>query len=177
MEDLSGRTYNSWTTIAFSHKAPINKLHWLCRCKCGKERVIDSYNLRAGRTKSCRRCSAAIVGATVHKKHGLSKSKVYRAWQSMKTRCYNKNAERCYKYHGAREIKVWDGWINDFEAFYAHIGEPPTPNHTVDRMKNDGHYEPGNVRWATQAEQMSNRRQWVKKNTKRRLSPFQDPQD
>jgi hypothetical protein len=88
----------------------------------------------------------------------MRNSKVYHAWQSMKTRCYNEKQVKSFKYHGAVGVKVANEWLNDFQAFYDHIGDPPTKYHTVDRIEPFGDYAPGNVRWATQSEQMKNTR-------------------
>lgn len=74
----------------------------------------------------------------------------------MKVRCYNKNYEGFANY-GGRGIKVCDEWLNDFAAFFKYVGNKPSPRHTLDRIDNDGNYEPGNVRWATKSEQQMNR--------------------
>ena len=156
-KDLTGLRFNSWTVLAFTGKKG-RHIYWRARCACGLEKDVESYNLTSGRSKACRPCSTALVGTSIHLKHGRSKTKLYRAWQSMKTRCYNAKQEKMYRYHGALGIRVADQWLNNFEAFAAHIGEPPSPHHTVDRIDAFGHYEPGNVRWATQHEQMANTR-------------------
>jgi hypothetical protein len=155
--DLLGRTFGRWLVVAYAGKRN-RKQFWRCRCACNMEKDVESYNLTSGRSTSCRPCSAAIV----HKTHGRTNDKVYRAWQSIKTRCYNPKALKSYRYHGALGVKMSALWLNDFEAFAAHIGEPPSPHHTVDRVDPFGHYEPGNVRWATQQEQMNNTRKSAK---------------
>lgn len=154
--DLTGKQFHSWTVLGWSHRAANGHQYWLCRCKCGVEKSVESYNLSAGRSKACRPCSAkvATLGSVTH---GMSQSKAYRAWSSMKTRCYNPKA-KSWKYHGGMGVKVSVDWMDDFEAFAAHIGDPPTPLHTVDRIDPWGDYVPGNVRWATQAEQNANTR-------------------
>jgi hypothetical protein len=156
--ELTGRTFHEWRVLGFSHVGTGNKQYWSCKCGCGAEKAVESYNLLSGRSKSCRRCSAKVVGVETHKTHGLSKSVVYKRWLAMKTRCYNSNNERSYKYHGALGVKIAPEWVDDFESFYEYIGEPPTPKHTVDRKDPFGDYAPGNVRWATQSEQMQNTR-------------------
>lgn len=79
----------------------------------------------------------------------------------MKARCNNPKV-RSYKDYGGRGIKVYDGWKSSFQSYHNYIarelGERPTPSHTIDRINNDGNYEPGNLRWASKFEQTHNRR-------------------
>lgn len=82
----------------------------------------------------------------------------YRAWSSMKTRCYNRNSPN-YRYYGGRGISVCDRWLNSFQTFLRDVGNRPGPGYSLDRYpNNDGNYEPGNVRWATKREQQNNTR-------------------
>jgi hypothetical protein len=157
-KNLTSQTFGSWQVIEFSHISPSRKQHWLCRCACGLEKIVESYNLTSGRSKSCRPCSAKLVGEFHKRTHGLSNTKEYTAWQAMKTRCLNPKAEKAYKYHGAMGVTIHPDWISDFPAFLAHIGPAPTKLHTVDRIDSFGNYEPGNVKWSTQNEQMLNTR-------------------
>jgi hypothetical protein len=85
----------------------------------------------------------------------------------MKARCTNPKHIGFHVY-GGRGIRVCDAWTNDFEAFLAHVGPKPTPTHTIDRIDVNGHYEPGNVRWATYSEQSKNKR------PRARLRPLED---
>jgi hypothetical protein len=94
--------------------------------------------------------------------HGMSKTPEYRAYHAMKQRCFNVNGE-AYANYGGRGIHVHDGWMFSFLAFYKHIGPRPTKNHSIDRIDNDKGYCPGNVRWATRAEQNRNRRPYSSK--------------
>lgn len=87
--------------------------------------------------------------------HGKSKTPEYIAWQSMKGRCLNEK-DMVFKYYGARGIMVCERWTV-FENFYADMGPRPE-GHTLDRIDNEGHYEPGNCRWATWTEQSLNKR-------------------
>lgn len=83
--------------------------------------------------------------------------KVYVSWLGIKQRCYNPN-NKDYRHYGGRGISVCDEWRQSFSAYKNYMGKPPTPKHSIDRIDNDGDYKPGNVRWATQQEQLSNRR-------------------
>lgn len=91
-------------------------------------------------------------------KHGdatnSGKSKEYTAWTAMKTRCYNKSV-RSYKNYGARGIKVCDRWLL-YTNFLADMGRAPSPKHSLERKNNNGNYEPGNCKWATDEEQRIN---------------------
>jgi hypothetical protein len=89
--------------------------------------------------------------------HGMSGTKEHKAWHNMKSRCKGKK-RLDYVYYGGRGIKVCKQWQNDFMAFYGHIGPAPSPDHSVDRIKNNEGYKPGNVRWATRSQQNKNRR-------------------
>ena len=89
-------------------------------------------------------------------KHGLSDSKEHRVWQAMKSRCYYKTHNN-YKDYGGRGITVCEKWKNDFMAFYKDMGKCPK-GYSIDRINNDGNYEPSNCRWADQTHQNINRR-------------------
>lgn len=83
--------------------------------------------------------------------------RLYRTWQGMKCRCLTPSSGAYVRY-GARGVTVCEEWQRSFEAFAAHVGQPPSPKHTLDRKDPFGNYEPGNVRWATAEEQANNRR-------------------
>lgn len=94
---------------------------------------------------------------TDRERHGMNKSPEHRAWVHMKQRCTNPKT-RHWKHYGGRGISVCKEWIGSFLAFYAHVGSRPTPRHSIDRIDVNKGYEPGNVRWATQQEQINNTR-------------------
>jgi hypothetical protein len=88
--------------------------------------------------------------------HKKSYSPEYRRWMAMKERCYNPKS-RLYKNYGGRGIKVCDKWINSFSSFYEDLGPRPTNKYILDRINNDGNYEPGNCRWTTRRESDRNK--------------------
>lgn len=86
-----------------------------------------------------------------------SKTKLYKVWSAMKERCF-KTKHPKYKNYGGRGIKVCDRWRNSFDKFKADVGDRPTEGHSLDRINNDGNYEPANCRWATREQQARNKR-------------------
>jgi len=135
---------------------------WRCQCDCGHAITTNTASLLSGRTRSCGCWHREVVtthGHTSGKHHRASQE--YRAWTQLKTRCLNPKNNR-YKDYGGRGITVCDAWRHDFMAFYNHIGPKPRRSHVIDRIDNNGHYEPGNVRWTTPRQSARNRRQPVR---------------
>lgn len=126
---------------------------WICRCDCGKERKAIRDSLIQGSVKSCGCLNP-------HKTHGHTKrrkpSRTYQVWANIKARCYRTNHPR-FPDWGGRGIKMCDRWRGSFLSFLSDVGEAPDGK-SIDRIDNNGNYEPGNVRWATVSEQMRNKR-------------------
>lgn len=117
------------------------------------------------RNTQCRPCymavlSARMVARSTHRE-SVSRSPEYDAWRAMKQRCAPHNG-RYAPYYANRGIVVCERWQLSFQAFLSDVGRRPTVDHSLDRINNDGNYEPGNVRWATWSQQMLNRRRLCK---------------
>lgn len=128
---------------------------WECLCDCGAITTKRRIDVVSGNTLSCG-CLRIESRQTATAKHHMTESKEYRSWCHMKERCSNPNEKMFHRY-GGRGITVCDRWLRSFENFYADVGPAPSPLHSIDRIENDGNYEPGNVRWAVKSEQARNR--------------------
>ena len=140
----------------------------LVRCDCGNEKLVLGESLRTGRTRSCG-CLRQEVVAKSRSTHGDTRpskgrwASEYVTWSGAVARCTN-TKERRYADYGGRGIKMCDRWrfgeggLSGYECFLADMGRKPTLKHSIDRIDNEGNYEPGNCRWATASEQRLNSR-------------------
>lgn len=157
--DLAGHKYGRWMVL---ERAPNRGAvtHWRCRCECGEVGEVSTQNLRSHQSTSCG-CRTAESTRRRSLKHGATVGRKelpeYKAWKQAKLRCYSlRNPD--YHYYGGRGIVMYEGWLHDFAAFYAHMGPRPS-GYTLERIRVDGNYEPGNCVWASRHTQANNTRQ------------------
>lgn len=147
----------------FSKQGPV----WFCRCTCGNTTQVTSGSLKNGNTRSCgclgRETASArwqkrwmTIGLNGKTKHGWHGTSEYRAWTSMINRCVNPR-NKSFPAYGGRGITVCERWLHSFLNFLADMGPCPA-GFSLDRIDNDGAYEPGNCRWTTRLVQSNNRR-------------------
>jgi hypothetical protein len=165
--DLARKRFGRWRVISlhperrrYGKAGNAVAVLWHCRCDCGTERLVFGSNLRQGFSKSCG-CAAREATRRRSTKHGHARrgqhTRVYDAWVHAKQRCYNPR-NKDFPSYGGRNIGMHSDYRDDFLALYADVLDPPSADLTLDRINNDGNYEPGNLRWAPPSVQSANRR-------------------
>lgn len=152
--DLTGKKFTRLTVIKEIGRSKRRDILWLCRCDCGKEKILPTRKLKSGEIRSCG-CLRNDMVKDRFTTHGMTGSRTYRTWNAMNNRCKSKDeSHRNYKDRG---IGVCDRWKESFNSFFEDMGERPKWK-TLDRINNDGNYEPSNCKWSTRSEQQRNRR-------------------
>lgn len=156
--DMAGKRFGRLTVIE-RNGSDTGGIRWKCRCDCGNVVTVRGTHLRSGATLSCG-CYQKTAVKMSNTTHGQWLSRLHRIWSAMKQRCYNpKNTG--YANYGGRGIRVCDEWLNSFSAFYNWaLSHGYDDTLTIDRINNDGNYEPNNCRWLTRAQQNKNKRPW-----------------
>lgn len=154
-ENYIGSIFGMLKILKFDNSGSIPKFYALC--DCGNEKWVNAYSVINGGCQSCG-CFREISLKLKCSKYISKNKRLYSIWREMKNRCYNKN-RKDYKYYGARNITICDGWLHDFNAFQEWAyNNGYADNLTIDRINCSGNYEPSNCQWVNMAVQNINKR-------------------
>lgn len=166
-------------------EAPASKQKIHLTCGCGKESLVRVSDVVSGGTRMCRSCAMRIRmrgdrrladsgSAFRAAKKPAELLALRKAGQSAKDRCVNKGSA-AYANYGARGIEFRFASAVEFAEYVVNaLGGRPSPEHSIDRIDNDGHYERGNLRWASKAEQAMNKREYRRSPSGERIRALQE---
>lgn len=161
-KDLTGKRFGRLTILGPTEERRQGQIVWHYRCDCGAEGVRVGGGLKRSRVVSCG-CATADATRAVHQTHGQTDSRLYRVWSNMCARCHTPSSS-IWEYYGGRGVVVCERWRGKggFVQFYADMGQPPTAQHTLERINNDGNYTPENCKWVQGKRQPRNTRRTVR---------------
>jgi hypothetical protein len=153
MIEMTDRRFGMLIVCNFSHVDQMRKAFWVCRCSCGNLKTIRGTDLRIGHTISCG--CFRVINSHLKSIHGECGTRLHVIWKKMIQRCGNESSKDFARY-GARGIRVCGEWRHDFVAFRNWaLPHGYADNLTIDRINNDGNYEPGNCQWLTRSRNTS----------------------
>ena len=159
IKNLVEQKFNKLLVISRAENTKQGRAQWNCKCDCGNSLIVRGSYLLNGHTQSCG-CLRKEKSSELNTVHGKTNTKIHAVWKSMKQRCFDENIKN-YEIYGGRGITVCDEWKHDFQSFYDYVSQLPhygEEGYSIDRINNNGNYEPGNVKWSTRKEQARNRR-------------------
>jgi len=159
--DLTNKKFERLTVVERAENSKNGEAKWLCKCDCGKLKIVKGNHLREGTIKSCG-CLESENEKTVNVTHGGSYDRLYNVWLGIRKRCYNKN-EPAYHNYGGRGISVCKEWhiysvFREWALITGYDKKAVRGKCTIDRINFNGNYEPSNCRWVDMKVQRNNQR-------------------
>ncbi len=152
--NLTGMLIGAWKVLSIDESVSRRRPVWICLCtSCNSIHLVRGSDLRSGKSTICKSCARSRHGEL---KNGRRTAE-YRIWSGMRDRCLSET-NKAYDNYGGRGITICQRWLDSFAFFLEDMGRRPSSAYSIDRIDNNGNYEPGNCRWATMTTQLRNTR-------------------